>query len=522
MDTTSYWRATQGLPRFPKLDRDVTVDVAVVGAGITGVTTAYLLKQAGLKVLLVDRDRCGGVDTAYTSGHLTQVTDLRLHQLVDRFSGDHARAVWDAGGAALDRIYALQSKEEIECGFRWVPAFLFDSLEEEFEDSDGLKEDSLCAAVLELPAWYRESAPPFGGAALQFSPQALFHPLKYLRGLLQRIPGDGCQVCEGTEITELSTTPPSLAAGPHRIHCDWVVLATQTPQVGSSATPRAELLQSKLARYTSYVLSAHLPADQYPEGLYWDTANPYHYLRIERRRGYSHLILGGEDHKTGQEAHPTQAYQRLERKMKTWFPSARIDHRWSGQVVETHDGLPCIGALDDRLFVATGFAGNGLTFGTLSAIMAADTLRGVVNPWSHLFDPHRTVWRTGAWNYLKENKDYPYYLIRDWTGRSEPAGLVDLKPGQGRIVGLTGRKMAAYRDEHGTITLCSPVCPHLKCIVAWNDAEHTWDCPCHGSRFQATGEVMAGPAQANLEKIEVIKASAAPAPVAEPVEASLV
>lgn len=178
-----------------------------------------------------------------------------------------------------------------------------------------------------------------------------------------------------------------------------------------------------------------------------------------------------------------------------------VDHHWSGQVIETPDGLPYLGETASQQFAATGFAGNGMTFGTLGAMMAVDAFQKRKNPWAELFHVRRKKIRGGTWDYLKENKDYPYYLLRDWLGGAEAKSLKAIKRIQGKILHLEGKKVAAYRDAQGEVSLCSPVCTHLKCIVGWNDAEKTWDCPGHGSRFAATGEVLAGPAEEPLEKL---------------------
>jgi nitrite reductase/ring-hydroxylating ferredoxin subunit len=245
-----------------------------------------------------------------------------------------------------------------------------------------------------------------------------------------------------------------------------------------------------------------VPRDAVPAGSYWDTGDPYNYLRVERRRGFDYAILGGLDHKTGQSVDTEACYRRLQAMMVRMIPGAKVDHRWSGQVIETNDGLPFIGETGERQFAATGFAGNGMTFGTLGGIMAADAFFGRKNPWQTLFAVSRKKLRGGLLTYLKENKDYPYYLVRDRLAPAPRArSFRGIRRGKGAIVDVKGRKVAAYRDEDGKVTCCSPVCTHLGCIVAWNEAERTWDCPCHGSRFKATGEVMSGPAEEDLEKL---------------------
>ncbi|PYI81033.1 MAG: hypothetical protein DME26_20570 [Verrucomicrobia bacterium] len=191
----------------------------------------------------------------------------------------------------------------------------------------------------------------------------------------------------------------------------------------------------------------------------------------------------------------------MEKTLRRFFPSAKVDHRWSGQVVETNDRVPLIGETSSQQFAATGFGGNGMTFGTLGAMMAVDAFSKRKNPWNHLLSPRRKKLKGGTLAYLRENKDYPFYLVRDRLGRAESKSLRSISRNTGRILNLDGKKVAGYRDEKGNVSLCSPICTHLGCIVAWNDAEQTWDCPCHGSRFKPTGEVLSGPAERNLEKI---------------------
>jgi len=502
MKMTSPWLDSQPLTKFPFIKEAVTVDAIIVGGGITGVTAAYLLKRAGLRVALLERERCGGVDTSYTTAHLTCVTDLRLHKLVSRFGEEAARATWDAGFAAIDQIAANIENEGIPCDFKRLPGYLFAALDGQEPETRYLRKDAALARKFGFCAEYVETVPYFAPPGVKFANQARFHPLKYLRGLLRKIPGQGSHVFEHSEASEFAEKPLSITVRGQKVRGRYLVLATHTPLMGKSGLLSAALFQTKLSLYSSYALGAKIPPEHVPEGLYWDTAEPYHYVRVERRRGYDYLIFGGEDHKTGQEPDTEAPYKRLKATLREWFPKAKPDHRWSGQVVETNDGLPFIGETAEAQFVATGFAGNGMTFGTLGGMMAVDAFLGRKNPWSELFSPHRKKLRGGTWTYLKENKDYPYYMIRNWLAGAEAKSLKAVKRGQGKILNLRGHKVAAYRDDDGEVTLCSPVCTHLKCIVAWNPAEHTWDCPCHGSRFKPTGEVMSGPAEEDLPKID--------------------
>jgi len=504
--TRSHWKKIQ-LPRFSPLGKALNVDVLVIGGGMTGISTAYLIKKAGRSVALIERDHLAQQDTANTTAHLTCVTDLRLKKLVKTFGRDHAQAVWDAGLAAIDQIEANVRAESISCEFTRVPGFLFAAIDGEDDETGGLKEDAQLANELGFSADFVPSVPLFNRPGVRFANQAKFHPLKYLAGLVQRIPGDGCDVFEETEAKEFEQPdtdgPIRVNAGGHSITCNFVVVATDVPLTGVSNLVGATLLQSKLAPYTSYVVGAKLPKGMVAEASFWDTSDPYYYLRVDRHRDHDYAVFGGLDHKTGQEEDTQGRFDDLERVLLRFLPDAQIDAHWSGQVIESQDGLPLIGETVDRQFVATGYSGNGITFGTLAAMMARDRAMGRRNPWSDLFDPNRLKLKGGTWNYLRENLDYPYYMIKDRLVGAEGQSLGSLPRGQGMILKLDGKRVAAYRDSNGRTTVLSPVCPHMGCIVHWNEAETTWDCPCHGSRFRCTGEVLAGPAERALEPIKV-------------------
>jgi glycine/D-amino acid oxidase-like deaminating enzyme/nitrite reductase/ring-hydroxylating ferredoxin subunit len=503
MDTTSYWIDTASLPRFAAINRNLTVDVAVVGGGITGISTAYLLKKAGHTVALLERSRCAAMDTGHTSAHLTSVTDERLRDLAKHFGGDGARAVWEAGQAAIDQIFAQIRDEEISCDFKWVPGYLHTPLRDKKVDPHHRRSLMLEAALakeLGFDAVFEEKIPLLNLPGMRIRNQALLHPRKYLSALIGRIRGQGSHIFENSPVEAVLEKPLAIRANGHKVTCGYVVLATNNPLMGHAGLLGATLFQSKLALYTSYVLGAKIPVGAAPEACYWDTDDPYHYLRIDRRRNFALAIFGGEDHKTGQEKNTEGRFARLEKTFREIFPHPRIDWRWSGQLIESNDGLPYFGETAERQFVATAYCGNGITFATLGAMICRDKLAGIKNPWSDLFDVHRKKIIGGTWKYVRENSDYPYYMVRDRFARAEGGSVADLKPGQGKILRLKGRKVAVYRNAKKKVTACSPVCTHLGCLVQWNNAEKTWDCPCHGSRFKPTGEVLAGPAEEPLEK----------------------
>ena len=493
------WIDDTPIRKFPKLQRNVTTDVLVVGGGVTGMTTAYLLKKAGSTVALIERERVASIDTGHTTAHLTYVTDEQLQQLVRNFGKDHARAAWDAGAAAIDEIERIVEEEGIECEFARVPAYLHAPVgASSKKEASYLKKEADLAAKVGFDAAYLDSAPYFDLPAVRFANQAKFHPRKYLRSLVAKVPGSGSHVFEKSAASEFDPKKRRVKANRNWISFDRLVMATNNPLVGFAGMTAATFFQTKLSLDTSYAFGARVPSNTIPEALFWDTRDPYNYLRIDRRRGFDYIVYGGEDNKTGQKKNPKKAYVRLWQRLKRIIPEAQVDHRWSGQVISTPDGLPYIGENAERQFIATGYCGNGITFGTVAAMMARDWSTGQKNPWTQLFAVDRKKIKGAAWNYLKDNADYPYYMIKDRLARAEADSVRELRPGDGMIIGRRGKKIAAFRDVSGNIHKLSPVCTHLGCLVRWNPVESTWDCPCHGSRFKPTGEVIAGPAEEPL------------------------
>ena len=488
MNATPYWFDSSAEVSFPPLQEDLEADVLVIGGGITGITTAWLLAREGKSVVLVERETIGARDSGHTTAHLTYMTDTRLPELVATFSRRDAQLAWQAGEGAMNAIRQAIDLLEIDCDFAVVPGYLAAAEEADpDEERASLKRELELIHGLGFDAEFDESDPVTGRPAIRFPRQMRFHPLKYLRALAVDAVRHGARIHERTEVTDFSGKSGKVTAGGRTIRYRDVVLATHVPLQGVANALGAALFQTKLALYTTYAIAARIPAAQAVEFIWSDTADPFRYVRTERPGDSGLIILGGEDHKTGQEEDPSARFQKLEQRLARWLPEAVVTHRWSGQVVETVDGLPFIGA---------GFSGNGYTFGTAAALMARDWVNGATHPWSDVFDPARKS-PPSLKEYLSENADYPVHMIRDRlkTREGDPE---DLRHGEGKVMEHDGQRIAAYRDKDGELHACSAVCPHLGCIVAWNDAGQTWDCPCHGSRFSATGRVIAGPAESDL------------------------
>lgn len=499
--TTPFWTTTAEVARYSALAADDAVDVVVVGGGITGLTAAYLLSRASKRVVVLERDRCGNVDTGHTTAHLTMVTDTRLSDLVKQISREHAQAVWDAGLAAINQIDEIVRSHGIDASLEWVDGYLHAPVTQK-DDAPSLEDDAALARELGFDAEYLSAVPLVGRPGIRFDGQARVHPRQYLAGLAAAIVDAGGRIHEHSSADEFCEAPRAVKSNNHTIRCDDVVLATHNPLVGLAGLVGSALFQTKLALYTSYAVAARVPAGTVPDALWWDTANPYTYIRVQPASDHDVVIVGGEDHKTGQHQDPQGCYERLIGHLGALVPSASVTHRWSGQVIETPDGLPYIGQSAEHQYLATGFAGNGMTFGTLAAMMVSDAILGRRNPWSELFDPGRKALGWAGWEYIKENADYPYYLIRDRFAGTQGQSLRAVKRGEGKVITHKGSTVAASRNAAGTVTLRSAYCTHMGCLVHWNTAERTWDCPCHGSRFAPDGTVISGPAEAPLSDVE--------------------
>ncbi|HEY5314309.1 MAG TPA: FAD-dependent oxidoreductase, partial [Pirellulales bacterium] len=344
------------------------------------------------------------------------------------------------------------------------------------------------------------------GPVLRFPRQGQFHPLRYLRGLTRAIERDGGRVLLGNHVEAIEPGPPAVvtARNGHTITADAVVVATNTPINDRFS------IHSKQAPYLSYVIAARIEPGRVPKALYWDTLDPYHYVRLhpvrswqDRRPAYDLLIVGGEDHKTAQADDASQRYERLEHWAREHFAAmGAVEYCWSGQVMETIDGLAFIGRNPgdaEHIFVVTGDSGMGMTHGTIAGMLISDLIMRRENRWAELYDPARRT-LGAALEFARENINVAAQYAT-WVTGSEVATADDVRPGSGAILGRGLSKLAVYRDLAGHLHEMSAACPHLGCVVAWNSDAQGWDCPCHGSRFDSLGHCLTGPANSDLPAV---------------------
>jgi glycine/D-amino acid oxidase-like deaminating enzyme/nitrite reductase/ring-hydroxylating ferredoxin subunit len=498
MNLVSIWTDDTVFPAFAPLETDIEADVVVVGAGIAGLTAGVLLQRAGKRVVVIEARRIGNGETGLTTAHLTELVDARYHDLESKFGRDGARLSAESSRAAIARIEGFVSEFGVGCGFARVPGYLYAEnekqeieLEQEFESLQRVGSEVSRAGSLSLG---------FDVAgAIRVERQAQFHPLEYLREMAALFVGAGGRIFERTRMLDVVDGKPcKVTTTGGKIAAQDVVVATN--EVASNRFA----LHTKVAAYRSYALAARLEKP-FPSGLFWDMRDPYHYIRSHETSSGIYLIVGGEDHKTGQNEDTRESFRRLGEYTAAHFGGAEITHYWSGQIMEPADGLPFIGrnSGSEHVYVATGFSGTGMTFGTLSGIIVSDAILGLENPWSELYDATRVKPLAMARDYVAENIDFPAYLARDRLARGDAETVDHVAPGEGCLIRSKGKMLAVYRDDAGAVHARSAVCTHLGCHVRWNKAERSWDCPCHGSRFDVDGAVLNGPATHGLEEADI-------------------
>jgi glycine/D-amino acid oxidase-like deaminating enzyme/nitrite reductase/ring-hydroxylating ferredoxin subunit len=469
------------------------VDVAVIGGGITGLTAAVLLRDQGARVAVIDRHRIATGTTGNTTAKVTSLHALIYAHLVDTYGEEHARLYGEANQAALELVASLVRRLSIDCDFYRLPAYTFATSEESLAD---VTREVEVATHLGLPAGFVASVPlPVAArGAVRFDNQAIFHPRKYCLALAEHINGDGSYIFEETTALSVDDDPCMVRTNHGAVEADQVIVATLLPFM------QAGLFYARTYPSRSYALAASIEGDA-PAGMFLGIDAPGRSVRPYPGAGSGTVIIEGEQHKTGQVTDTEQFYAALKDWAREHFAVRSIEYQWSAQDYMTGDRVPYVGRImagHDRIWTATGFNKWGMSNGTAAAIMLADALGGRDNPWLRLYDDTASKLRASAPTLIKENLDVASHLVGDRLKAVRVPDARDLSFGQAELVSLDGETVAGYRDDDGSLHAVSPACTHMGCLLHWNDAERTWDCPCHGSRFTYDGAVIEGPATANL------------------------
>jgi glycine/D-amino acid oxidase-like deaminating enzyme/nitrite reductase/ring-hydroxylating ferredoxin subunit len=514
--TRSNWYDTATIPTFPAPpDGQTHADVCVVGAGIAGLTAAYLLAREGKSVIVLDEGPIGSGQTGRTSAHLACAIDDRFTEIEKIHGVAGSKTAYESHKSAIDLIEHIAQTENIACDFARIPAYLFslptdppDLLEKEvaaahragFADAQRFERIKLCGYET--------------GPCIRFGNQGRFQPLKYLVGLADAAKKLGVTIYTGCRVKDATGADPkknqpckvTIDDGPNAVLCNAVVVATNTPAPINDWFG----IYTKQAAYRTYMVGLRVHRGDVDDALYWDTGDPYHYVRLEVSgvdNQYDVLLVGGEDHKTGQMPPGASPFENLEKWAREKFPMTEdVVYRWSGQVQESTDGLGYIGRAPTRgenVFVITGDSGMGLTHGTLGGRLVADLITGKPNDWASLYDPPRKPLHSvgEAVEFVHENLNVAAQFA-EFVTAGEVSREEEVPPTCGAIMRQGLSKVAVYCDDLGQVKKCSAYCTHMQAVVQWNDIEKTWDCPAHGSRFNPRGKPVMGPAIDDLKTVK--------------------
>lgn len=491
----SYWVDSTSLGNFSSIADSVTVDVAIVGAGIAGITAATLLQKAGKTVALIEAQDVGMGASGHTTAKITSLHQLIYAPLIDKIGEDKARLYAESQQAAIEQLATLVTQEQIDCNFERKSAYTFAESEENLQQ---IKDEVEAASRFGLPASFvRETSLPFPIAgAIRFDNQAQFHPRKYILSLAKMLPGNGSYVFEKTRVQSVEEgSPCKVMTDRGSLLAKHVLVTTNLPILNQG------LFFAKTYPKSSYLIAAPIEDSKAPEGMFIGVGEGYRSIRTTPSPEGTLLLVGGEGHKTGSVSETEERYLKLETYIRDRFGVKSVKYRWSNHDMMSMDMLPYIGKLTpltDSIYVATGFSLWGMSNGTLSGMILSDLVLENDNPWADLYDATR-VTPFLSQDSLKNNLDVGKHWVGDRLKGSNEETLKQLANGEGKLVNVGMDKIAAYRDDDGTLHTCSAVCPHLGCIVNWNTADRSWDCPCHGARFTGDGKLFHGPAVTDLE-----------------------
>lgn len=474
-------------------------DVVVVGGGVTGLTTALQLQKQGKRCVVAEAYQLCFGTTGGTTAHLNTFLDTTYDKIQSNFGEEDAQLVATAAASAIELYRTNIETYGIDCGFEQKDGYLYSQTKDQTKELDKIVTSSREAGV---DVSYTDRIPLATSfeKAIVFHDQAQVHASKYVYGLAKAFEEAGgiilqdCQVhtYKDDHILHIETSKGVIKAA-------WLIWATHIP-------PGINLLHFRCAPYRSYAMAVTLKNDAYPDGLVYDMEEPYHYYRTQEVNGKKYLIAGGEDHKTAHEQNTEACFLKLEAHIRNIFEIGEVSFQWSSQYFEPSDGIAYIGHLpgnNDHVLVATGFGGNGMIYSHIAALLLTDLVTTVENKYAKLFSPGRIKPVAGFAKFIQENADVVAQFVGKRFSREKVSELAALAPGEGKVVKYEGSSIALYKDEKGGLHAVNPTCTHAKCIVDWNSAEKSWDCPCHGARYDTNGAVLTGPARKALEVIQL-------------------
>lgn len=498
MDTTSLWKEISTRPTtYPELSNEIEVDVAIVGGGITGITAALQLIKSGKKVAILEADLIGGVTTGSSTGNLYVAVQPFYQNIYSKFDLDTAKTIAQSRKFAIDYIENNVREKNIQCHFHRRPWYAYTSKDERAS----LDKEVELFKKMGIQADYTNDLPlPFKFKKAVVMPnQARFNPLQYVISMAAELAKNGCLIFEKTRVMDIEEKEfCTLKTKKSKVIAKKILLATHTP-IGINAT------QMFTAPYRSYVVAVHAKDNRYPEGHFWDLDEPSHATCTHAVSASNHpevLMVAGSHHKTGQGHDMQENYKKLETFLRKHFPVADVAYQWSAQHYQAADDVPYIGLASrfaKHTYIATGYFADGLIYGTLAGIIIGDLILEKNNPLAKTYQSTRITPLASAGFVAKENTNVFLQYLKDYPLMAK-TNYADLKPGEGKVVEINREKCAVSRDDKNQLHIVSAVCTHMKCIVNWNNAEKSWDCPCHGSRFTPQGIVIEGPAISNLEK----------------------
>lgn len=495
---------------YSKLTENLTTDVVIVGGGIAGVTIAYNLSRQNLNVVLVEAGSIGSGETGRTTAHLVTALDDRYYELERIYGKEKTKLIHASHKEAIDFIEDTIKSENIDCDFLRLNGYLF---QHPTDDDNSLEKEFNACKNAGLEVELKKGIPGTEfilKPCLEFKDQAQFHPLKYISGLCNAIKRNGGKIFTDTHAREISEEG-IITDGDFKVNAKHVVVATNTP------VNNKVVMHLKQYAYRTYVIGALIKKDYLPDALWWDTGNfdlnsdlaPYHYIRLQKyNEDFDLLICGGEDHPTGlpdadgKGISESNRYDLLEKWCRTFFPIKNIIYRWSGQVMEPMDCLAYIGhnPMDSKnIYIVTGDSGNGMTHGTISGLLIPDLILGRENKYEDIYSPSRfKIFKKGSVFFKEVAGGFVAYL-KNKPDHPENENVYEIKTGEAKVVEIDKKKYGVFVDEKNELHFVSAECTHLKCIVNWNSDEKSWDCPCHGSRFDHLGNVLNGPANSPLK-----------------------